>query len=136
VNATDIPAGSKVLIGAPATPMPREVSASIAQAIASVPGISEAHLPQCFIPSVMGPAQILVIVLAAGCNREQTLADLGVALAIALPAGQPIDVWPISPDHELMADIRWTRCGIFPRDEFEAGEAASARKSWWRFWSR
>jgi hypothetical protein len=135
VNPSSIPAGSRVMIGAPATPMPREVSASIAQAVASVPGVLEAHLPQCFVPDVVGPAQILVVVLETGADREQALKDLAAALRIALPAGHGIDVWPLSLADELLADVRWARCAIFPQDEFEARASAPARRRWWQFWS-
>ena len=57
-----VPIGTKLLLGAPATPMPKTISDAIAELAASVPGVLEAHLPQCFAAGIMNaPTQTSVV---------------------------------------------------------------------------
>jgi hypothetical protein len=62
---TRIPAGSSVIIGAPAQPMPPATINSIAEAVARTGGVLEAHMPLCLVEGVMAaPSQVLFILLA------------------------------------------------------------------------
>ena len=54
-------AGTKMFFGAPAKPMPEIMVDAIAQVVAQVPGIQEAHLPQCFIEGDKEARQVVVI---------------------------------------------------------------------------
>jgi len=44
-----IPKGARIYLGAPAQPMPLAISDALKALAGSVPGIAEAHLPQCFV---------------------------------------------------------------------------------------
>ena len=70
-------AGTSVYWGAPAKPMPEIMSDAISQVVAQVPGIVEAHLPQCFVEGDKEARQVLVVgvqkssepVSRLGCRR-------------------------------------------------------------------
>lgn len=63
-----IPAGSEILFGAPARPLPADVRGRIATGLGSISGILEAHLPMCHIPATMPePAQVLI----GACTRNR-----------------------------------------------------------------
>jgi hypothetical protein len=108
-----IPAGTVVLIGAPAEPMPRERASALAEMVSQIDGIQEAHLPQCFAVGVMtSPAQVLALVLAPGAEEPAVLAEVGAALAAILPQGQHLDVWPMAPGDGLLENVRSAGCRI------------------------
>jgi hypothetical protein len=108
-----IPAGSSILIGAPARPMDQRVSIEIGKLIDSIDGIFEAHLPQMFVPEVMDqPAQVLVFVLRQDANLRDIIGKLGPGLSRILPEGVHLDVWPIPLGHQMVDDIRRTGCLI------------------------
>ena len=128
----NVPKGSRVLLGSPAKPMPADVSKAIARAVSSVPGISEAHLPQCFVPGVMKvPAQILAITATDEISTDEVLSGLEKALSLDLPEGHQLDVWPLAPNSDVLVDVRAAGCQIF-------GTTRSAshahKRPWWRFW--
>jgi len=132
VKPLNVPKGSRVLLGSPAKPMPSEVSTAIARAVAAVSGISEAHLPQCFVPGVMAaPAQILAITTTAGSATDVVLSGLEKALSLNLPAGHQLDVWPLAPNSEVLADVRAAGCQIFSATQPATG---AQKRPWWRFW--
>ncbi len=108
-----VPAGTQVFLGAPAKPMPMERAAAIGSVADSVNGVVEAHLPQCFVPGVMaGPAQVLVLVVHPSADPQRVLKDLGPGLNAILPKETHIDVWPMSPQSTLLADVRRANCRI------------------------
>jgi hypothetical protein len=108
-----IPAGTSILIGAPAHPMDEELSFAIAKLIASIDMILEAHLPQMYALDVMEkPAQVLVIVLDEKTDFGQINDQLGNGLSNILPKDMHLDVWPVSKGHQLINDIRSSDCKI------------------------
>jgi hypothetical protein len=112
-----VPAKSTVLLGAPARPMPTDRSDRIARMVASIDGIKEAHLPQCFVIGVMkGPAQVLVVVIEPGADHSAILNALDEGLTQILPAGEQIDVWPVSPDSSRLTNVRAARCTLFEKE--------------------
>jgi hypothetical protein len=128
-----VPKGTQIFIGAPAKPMPREVSAAIAEVVASTPGIAEAHLPQFFAPGVLEqPAQVLVIATSPNASVDAVVSVLGAGLANALPPGHHLDVWPQILGSQLLNEVRAAGCEIFRTRT--ASSAASSKKPWWRFW--
>lgn len=69
-----VPAGAKILLGAPARPTERARSEALARLVASVGGVVEAHLPQCLVVGLMEmPAQVLVVVLESGSDPVAVL---------------------------------------------------------------
>jgi hypothetical protein len=126
-----VPAGSQVFLGAPAKPMPPARAAAIGGAVDSIGGIAEAHLPQCFVPGVMvTPTQVLVLVLEDKANPTQVLDEIGRRLADVLSTAENIDVWPMSSQSALLADVRSANCGIGKGASFQP----AATKAWWKFW--
>ena len=67
--------------------MPQALSDAIGEMVRGVPGVHEAHLPQCYVKDIVEPpAQILVLVLDAAA--EQSALDLtGQGLSRVLPQG-------------------------------------------------
>ena len=119
--------GTSVYLGRPAKPMPQEVSAAIGKMVDGIPAVREAYLPQCYVKAVVEPAtQILVLVMDDPGN--QTVLDaVGEGLSRVLPEGMHLDVWPLEPDHDLVATIRETK--------MPAGSGATPaprRKPWWK----
>lgn len=119
-----IPAGTQMFLGAPAKPMPAEVSNSIGRLVDSIPDIVEAHLPQCLAIGVMdAPAQVLAIIVEPSASTEEVLKRLVTGLEQTLPSLTSIDIWPLGPDSTAVADVRKARCAI-----------GRARTPWWQFW--
>lgn len=122
-----IEAGTQILIGAPAVPMPRAQSAAVADMLSKVGGVTEAHLPQCFMPGAMTePAQVLVLVLRRGTNIETLMHEVGCQLGQMLPEGQRLDVWPVPEGSAVLRDVRAAGCSILG--------AGPRPRPWWRFW--
>ena len=116
--------GARILIGAPANPMPRAKSDAIAELIASIGGIAEAHLPQCFIAGMEQASQVLVIVIDAGSDQNAIVRSIGEGLARIFPSGESLDFLPLAPSDPLMQNVREAGCLIY----------AKTRRSWWKFW--
>lgn len=126
MEAQTIEAGTQILIGAPAEPMPRAQSAAVADMLAGL-GFGEAHLPQIFVPGAMERAgQVLVVLIRRGADVDALMHEVGCRLAQLLPEGERLDVWPLTEESGALADVRAAGCQILgtPR----------ARKPWWRFW--
>ena len=122
-----IKAGTQILIGAPAEPMPRAQSAAVADMLSKIDSVTEAHLPQCFMPGAMSePAQVLVLVHKRGVDVETLMHEVGCQLGQMLPEGQRLDVWPVPEGSAVLRDVRAAGCSILA--------ARAAAKPWWRFW--
>ena len=121
-------AGTQVLIGAPAEPMPRAQSAAVADMLAGL-GFEEAHLPQIFAPGAMESArQVLVVLLKPDADVDALMHEVGCRLAQLLPEGERLDVWPLAEDSGALGDVRAAGCQIL---------GAEARATpWWKFWGR
>lgn len=127
-----VPAGTRVFLGAPAKPMPTAKAKVIGALADSIEGIAEAHLPQCFVSGIMAnPAQVLVLVIEPGVDSDDVLNRVSHGLEAILSEAGEIDVWPISFQSPLLADVRRANCNI--------GKARSRTpmfaKPWWKFWS-
>jgi hypothetical protein len=110
----NIPIGTKVYLGAPAKPMPIEISEAIGHLACTLPEVIEAHLPQCYIPDMMeAPAQVLVLILSSKTNLESILRSITVRLPDILPPGMPLDVLPFLADNQLVSNVRAAQCRVF-----------------------
>jgi hypothetical protein len=122
-----IEAGTQILIGAPAEPMPRAQSAAVADMLAGL-GFAEAHLPQIFVPGAMEHAgQVLVVLIGPGADVDALMHEVGCRLAQLLPEGERLDVWPLAEGNGALSDVRAVGCQIL-------GPPPRASKPWWRFW--
>ena len=127
MEAQTIRAGTQILIGAPAEPMPRAQSAAVADMLAAL-GVEEAHLPYCFIPGAMErAAELLVVVVKPGADVDALMHEVGCRLAQLLPEGERLDVWPLTEDSGALSDVRAVGCQIL-------GPPPRRRKPWWRVW--
>lgn len=127
MESRELEAGTQILIGAPARAMPSAQSAAIADMLAKVPGVVEAHLPQVYAPGAMSePAQVLVVVLRPGIDMEATLHAINCDLARLLTEDSHLDIFPVASDSGILKDVRAVGCRIL-------GEAQDA-KPWWKFW--
>ena len=121
-----IRAGTQILIGAPAEPMPRAQSAAVADMLAGL-GFTEAHLPQVYAPGAMERAgQALVVLVKPDADVDALMHEVGCRLAQLLPEGERLDVWPLAEDSGALADVRAVGCRILG--------PPPARKPWWRIW--
>jgi predicted PhzF superfamily epimerase YddE/YHI9 len=121
-----IEAGTQILIGAPAEPMPRAQSAAVADMLAGL-GFEEAHLPQIYMPGAMErAAEVLVVVVRPGADVDALMHEVGCRLAQMLPEGERLDVWPLTEQSGALPDVRAAGCRILG--------TSRARKPWWRFW--
>jgi hypothetical protein len=120
-----VSAGSAMVLGRPARPMPQGLSDAIGVMVRGITGIREAYLPQCFVKSVVEPpAQVLVVVLDDGADRQIVLDAVAQGLSRVLPQGQHLDVLPMTSNDGLLSTVRGTRMHIHctpPRE----------RKRWW-----
>jgi len=125
MEAQTIKAGTQILIGAPAQPMPRAQSAAVADMLSRL-GVAEAHLPLCFVPGAMAEAsQVLVVVVAAGADADALMGEIGCRLGQLLPEGERLDVWPVAEGGGMLRDVRAAGCRIL---------GAERARPWWKFW--
>lgn len=126
----NIPTGTTVRIGRPARPIAPALVTAIANAVGTVPGVIEAHLPLCHVPSMSpAPAQVLVLVLGDHYQPEDAMRQLRPLLHPILPPGIVLDVWPLDARHTLLPAIRGADCGL----QVGAPQAVRERR-WWQFW--
>jgi len=116
-------AGTNMLFGKPAKPMPEIMADAISQVVAQVPGIVEAHLPQCFIEGDTEARQVLVIGVQRRGDISQIAQALMGKLQLVLPPGQFIDLLPFESG-AVPAGVRQAGCQIF----------AAEKKTWWKVW--
>src|SRR5437870_4524678 len=101
-----VKAGSQMLIGAPAIPMPAERSAAIGRLIASVPEIVEAHLPQCYIAGHTPKSAQVLFVVFPKTILHSAMQKIGAGLTTILPAGEFLDMLPITLTSDLLETVR------------------------------
>jgi len=123
MDQRQIAGGTRNYFGAPATPMPGDRSAAIADLVARVPGVVEAHLPQCFIEGEPGARQVLAIVVSTKEEIPRVCNAIGHGLKGILPEGQFLDILPFRQT-SVIPGVREARCQIYP----------SNAKAWWKVW--
>jgi hypothetical protein len=113
-NVINIPAGIDVFLGAPARPMP-EVSIMLLKKIVSQEnGIIEAHIPQCYIPSILHPpSQVLFVLFLSIDGIESTLLSIVKKISMGFSPGETIEVIPLNITDALVPNIRAAGCQIY-----------------------
>ena len=86
-----IPAGTTAYIGAPAEPIPKQISDAIGTELGNIPEILEAHLPLVYIKGLIDPpTQILFVVVEEdGPSLQGKIVEV---LGRVLPTNFYIDV--------------------------------------------
>ena len=98
-----IPAGTSAYIGAPAEPIPKQISDAIGTELGNIPEILEAHLPLVYVKGLIDPpTQILFVVVGEnGANLQGKIVEL---MGRVLPTNFYIDVSELhSSDPQLPA---------------------------------
>lgn len=110
-EALAIPAGTRVLIGAPAHPFPYISTEAVSRIVALSDGIREAHLPLVQAVGLMPePRHVLVIVPSRLEDSDRVVTTVGASLSTALGHGQHLDIWILSADDPLLAQVRQAGC--------------------------
>jgi hypothetical protein len=105
---------SKMLLAAPARPMPREISDALGKMIANHPDVLEAHLPFCLIQNVMQqPAQVLVVVFKSSTNLESVSQCISARLLDILPFDTDLLVLPLEYSNPVCSSVRNVHCRIY-----------------------
>lgn len=115
-----IPAGSKVLTGAPARTPSAKLVAVLTKAVSETRGVIEAHLPLCLIEGAMSePALVLVVGVRNVSSCDALIDDLQIRINAALSQDEYLDVWPLNTDDSVLGAVRKARCQIFPPADFD-----------------
>ncbi len=109
--------------GAPAKPMPESKSHAISQVVAQVPGIVEAHLPQCFVEGDKEARQVLVLGVQRRDEIPRIAPEVMGRLQGLFPSGEFIDILPFE-SRAIPHGVREARCQIF----------LAEKKAWWKIW--
>jgi|SRR5208282_4900016 hypothetical protein len=108
-----IPAGTTLYIGPPAKPMPLERREDIRRALTGIPGIVEAHLPQCYAKGLFDPsAQVLVLVLGVEAVESTIIPTLRGRLRSVLPQGAFLDILPLPEGAPALQSVRAAGCKL------------------------
>lgn len=110
-----MPNGLPMLIGKPAQPMSAERREILSLMVFAAEEIIEAHVPMCFIPGHMSTSQeVLVVLLQEGCDQEMVMRNMSARLATVLSPEEEMLSFAVSPDSEVLAQIRATGCRLAP----------------------
>jgi len=102
-----IPGGTRIYIGPPAKPIPKEMSDAIGAALGKIAEIEEAHLPMVYIKGhIDPPAQVLVVVLDEHASSAQ--AEITETIKTVLPSGFHLDITELHPGDTNLPTIRAT----------------------------
>jgi hypothetical protein len=118
-----VKAGTTIYFGPPAKPMPETMVGAISQVVADVPGILEAHLPQCFIEGDTEARQVLVIGVQSRDEIPRIAGALMSKLKRIFPPGQFIDILPFQAT-AVPPEVRQADCQI----------VLAKKKAWWKVW--
>jgi hypothetical protein len=126
---TTLPSGTTLLIGPPTgAQLSHEARAALAAAVAELPGVVEAHVPQISAAgSGSPPRQVLFLVLDEDARSERVLQALEPRLNAIVPEGAALDLLPLTLQHELLPAVRNAGSRIFVAPE--------RARPWWRFWA-
>lgn len=110
----EIPAGSRVFLGAPANSISKESADLLRTLVSEEPAVIEAHIPQCYVPTMMtAPRQVLFIICSCHADAERSVSSLSKHFAEAVLPGGMIDIFPLTVKHELVNSVRGAGCQIY-----------------------
>lgn len=99
--------GTKIYIGPPAKPIPKQVSDAIGMALSQIPEIVEAHLPMVYIEGQIDPpAQVLFVVHDQNVASPQS--KIAEVVRAVLPTGSHMDITESHPGDPNLPTIRAT----------------------------
>lgn len=110
----EIPAGSRVFLGAPTNSISQDAVNLLRNLVSNEPEVIEAHIPQCYIPSMMTePHQVLFVICSSRGSVERSVTSLTKHLAKAILLDGIIDIFPLTVTHELVSAVRGAGCQIY-----------------------
>lgn len=126
-DVLEIPAGSRVFLGAPANPISQEAVDLLRNLVSEEPGIIEAHIPQCYVPMMMTePRQVLFIICSSRSSAERSVSSLTKHLTKAILLGGMIDIFPLTITHELVDTVRGAGSQIYQQRNSPDEQSVSA----------
>jgi hypothetical protein len=114
-----VPAGSQVLIGAPAVGvrLPEHLTRRLLQLVSEIDEVIEAHLPQVYVQGANKAAQVLVLVFKRERERDVMMEKLGRRIEEVLPVDIELDVWPMVERNALLDSVRGAGCMLYQREK-------------------
>ena len=118
-----IPAGARIFLGQPATPMPDELVQRLRGLVQGIDAVREAHLPQCYSPTIVDPPNQVLVLVCDGSSRPDVVAKVSAALPASFakerintgsreqPSHSPEEAGPPFP----VAGAEITRSGVLDR---------------------
>ena len=103
-----IPAGTTGYIGAPAKPLPKQLTETIGTELGKIPEILEVHLPQVYIEGLVDPpTQILFVIVDE--NRPSPQKEIMEVMKRILPVNFYLDITEMHPTNPQLPAIRASR---------------------------
>lgn len=110
----EIPLGSRVFLGAPVNSILQEAVDLLRNLVAKESGVIEAHIPQCYIPTIMTePRQVLFVICSSRSSAEQSVSSITHHLAKSTLLCEMVDIFPLTITHELVGAVRNANCQIY-----------------------
>jgi hypothetical protein len=98
-------------------------SAVIANVVAKVPCVVEAHLPQCFIEGDTAARQALIVVVRSKADTPEIAQQISAAISKVIPGGHFVDILPFV-NGVVPTGLRESGCQIF----------RAISRPWWNIW--
>ena len=108
--------------GPPAQPMASTRSAAIAEAVARLPDVVEAHLPQCHIEGFGESRQVLVVGVRVKKDIPRIMEQLAPEINRIMPEGEFLDMLPFEVA-AIPSAVRNAGC-----------EIKAPARPWWKLW--
>ena len=119
-------AGTRLLVGAPAKPMPTDREDKLRSIVHTFPQALFAYVPQIYMRGKIDPpAQVVYLVLRdeARPDLNQIMRSVVSLINVALPAGDFIDVLPVFTNDRLLPAVITSGC-VLAINEPENGSGA------------
>lgn len=122
-TGTRMPELGGIRFYAPIQPLSGKVHQRIADGLASISGILEAHLPMCHIVATMPKAvRVLVVVFGRWADTDSAISEISRLFRAVFPGEGLEHIWSMNADDPLLDAVRKADCGLVM--------AKSSR--WWR----
>ncbi|MDH3713860.1 MAG: enhanced serine sensitivity protein SseB C-terminal domain-containing protein [Gammaproteobacteria bacterium] len=113
----DLTMATNVLVGKPATRLPKRRLKQISALLREIPEVREAHVPEIFALGIMQtPRGVLFVVIEPDTAIDAVTMRIDDALGAILKKREQLDVWPVSTEHRLIGTVRETECLVGWRD--------------------
>ena len=113
----DLTAATNVLVGRPASRLPKRRLKQISALLSEIPEVREAHLPEVFAIGIMqAPRNVLFVVIEPDTAVAEITQRIDSVLRTILKRHEQLDVWPVPTEHRLITSVRDADCLVGWRD--------------------